>query len=142
MNAPAKAASNSETRSYIAEYDAITQVMNLYNEGVRTGSSAAMKPGFHEGATFYGFYRGQLLAGPIKILFDWVDGNGAARDIRTRIVNIEICETIAFVRIEMENLTGKLAGEPGGTLSDLFQLISIDGAWKISQKSFHWHTAE
>jgi len=57
--------------SKIADFDAITIVMNLYTQGVRTGSSAAMKPAFHDAATFFGYYQGQLLAGPIQILFDW-----------------------------------------------------------------------
>lgn len=141
MNASATAVRSAATGSYTSEFDAITQVMNLYNEGVRTGSSAAMKPAFHESATFYGYYRGQLLAGSIQMLFDWVDGNGPATGTRLRIANVDIRGTIANVRIEIENLTGKLAGDPGATLSDLFQLIKIDGEWKISQKSFHWHTA-
>jgi hypothetical protein len=40
----------------------------------------------------------------------------------------------------LENVTGKLAGAHGTKLSDLFQLINVDGAWVISQKSFHQHT--
>ena len=135
------AAAGAASRSYIFEYDAITETMNRYSEGVRTGNSGVMKPAFHENATFYGYYEGKLLAGPIQILFDWVDANGPSPDLEARIVNISIHETIATVRIELENLRGKLAGEAGATLSDLFQLIRIDGEWKISQKSFHWHGA-
>jgi hypothetical protein len=39
----------------------------------------------------------------------------------------------------MEHMAGKLAGAAASRLSDLFQLIKIDGRWLISQKSFHWH---
>lgn len=39
----------------------------------------------------------------------------------------------------MENMTSKLSGTSGATLTDLFQLIKVDGRWLISQKSFHWH---
>ena len=123
----------------ITAYDAIVDVMNRYIEGVRTGSSSIMKPAFHEGCTFYGHYQGQLLAGPIQMLFDWVDGNGPATDIQMRIASVDIRESIASVRIEIENMTGVLAGNSPSRLTDLFQLIRIDGSWMISQKSFHWY---
>jgi putative lumazine-binding protein len=129
----------SASSEYIRDYDAIVDVMNRYNEGVRTGSSSVMKPVFHQGCTFYGYYQGSLLAGPIQMLFDWVDGNGPAADIQTRIANVDIRESIASVRIEMENMTGKMAGSSPSRLTDLFQLVRIDGNWMISQKSFHWY---
>src|SRR3954453_1107985 len=91
--------------AYIKDYDAIVEVMNRYKEGVRTGSSSVMKPVFHQGCTFYGYYQGSLLAGPIQMLFDWVDGNGPAADIQTRIANVDIRESIASVRMEVENMT-------------------------------------
>ena len=78
--------------SKIADFDAITIVMNLYTQGVRTGSSAAMKPAFHDAATFFGYYQGQLLAGPIQMLFDWVDGNGPSEGIQTRITSVDMCD--------------------------------------------------
>ena len=124
--------------SKIADFDAITIVMNLYTQGVRTGSSAAMKPAFHDAATFFGYYQGRLLAGPIQILFDWVDGNGPSEGIQTRITSVDMCETIAVVSMDMTNMTGKLTGEGPATLSDRFQLIKVGSEWKITQKSFHW----
>ena len=141
MSSSASAIGTGIARSYIGEYDLIVRVMDLYTEGVRTGSSAVMKPAFHEGCTFYGYYYdGSLLAGSIQMLFDWVDGNGAAGNLQVRLASIDIFDTIAVVRLEIENMTGKLAGAAGSRLSDLFQLIKIDGRWLISQKSFHWHT--
>jgi len=113
--------------------------MNRYIEGVQTGSSSVMTPAFHQACTFFGYYQGGLLAGPIQMLFDWVDGNGPATDIQVRIASVDIRESIASVRIEMENMTGKLAGGSPARLTDLFQLIRIDGNWMISQKSFHWY---
>ena len=112
--------------------------MNLYTQGVRTGNSAAMKPAFHDAATFFGYYQGQLLAGPIQILFDWVDGNGPSEGIQTRITSVDMCETIAVVSMDMTNVTGKLTCEGPATLSDRFQLIKVGSEWKITQKSFHW----
>ena len=125
--------------AYISDYDAIVDAMNRYSEGVRTGSSSVMKPVFHQGCTFYGYYQGNLLAGPIQMLFDWVDSNGPSTNIQTRIANVDIRESIASVRIEIENMTGNLAGGSPSRLTDLFQLVRIDGNWMISQKSFHWY---
>ena len=139
MSQSAAAVSVPGTSSQIQEYDAIVDVMNRYSEGVRTGSSSVMKPVFHQGCTFYGYYQGSLLAGPIQMLFDWVDGNGPAADIRIRIASVDIRDSIASVRIEIESMTGKLAGSSPSRLTDLFQLIRIDGNWMISQKSFHWY---
>jgi len=142
MSGSASAISIATSSSRISEFDAIVNVMNSYTEGVRTGSSALIKPAFHEGCTFYGHYDGTLLAGPIQMLFDWVDANGPASDIRFRVTNVDVHDTIASVSMEVENMTGKLAGASGATLSDLFQLIKVDGNWLISQKSFHWHTKD
>jgi hypothetical protein len=128
------------SQSYVSDYDAIVETMNRYNEGVRTGASASMKPSFHDKCTFYGYFDGQLLAGPIQMLFDWVDGNGPAASTQVRFASIDVLDTIAVVRLEMENVTGKLAGAHGSKVSDLFQLINVEGTWVISQKSFHWHT--
>ena len=128
------------SQSYISDYDAIVETMNRYNEGVRTGASTLMKRSFHDKCTFYGYFDGQLLAGPIQMLFDWVDGNGPSAAMQVRFASIDVLNTIAVVRLEMANVTGKLAGEHGSTLSDLFQLIKVEGTWVISQKSFHWHT--
>jgi len=55
---------------------------------------------------------------------------------------LDVRNTIASVCAEVENMTGKLAGASGATLSDLFQLIKVDGSWLISQKSFHWYAKE
>jgi hypothetical protein len=139
MNSATAVAENARTASYISDYDAISKVIESYNEAVRAGNSALMKASFHSAATFFGYYKGDLLAGPCQILFDWVDGNGPIEGLRVRQASIDIFQTIAVVRLEMENVTGKLSDPSGATLSDLFQLIKIQGEWKISQKSFHWH---
>jgi hypothetical protein len=134
-------ASSQTASSYSSYYDAVVEVMNGYSEGVRAGHSAAMKAAFHESCTFYGYFDGKLLAGSIQKLFDWVDGNGPSRDMEVRFASIDILNTIAVVRLEMENVSGKLAGDSGSRVSDLLQLIKVDGRWLISQKSFHWHTS-
>jgi hypothetical protein len=139
MTSIATAQAVRESASYVSDYDAIVETMNRYNDAVRSGVSAGMKPSFHDKCTFYGYFDGQLLAGPIQLLFDWVDGNGPCAAMQIRFASIDVHDTIAVVRLEMENVTGKLAGAQAVTLTDLFQLIKVDGTWVISQKSFHQH---
>ncbi len=97
MSSSAIAVRGTASQSDVQDYDAIVKVMNRYNEGVRTGSSAMMKPAFHEAATLFGYIEGKLLAGSIQMLFDWVDGNGPSNDIQSRIVSVAVHQTIAVV---------------------------------------------
>jgi hypothetical protein len=125
--------------NYVTEYDAITKVMQGYIEAGRAGKSELMRPSFHPDATLVGYYRGTLLTGSIQQLFDWIDGNGPAPGIEPRFAGIEILETIAVVRLEVEHWSGELAG-PDARMSDLFTLLKTEEGWKISQKTFHWHS--
>lgn len=125
--------------SYLTDYDAIISTLQYYIEGSRAGKSELMRPGFHPDAQLVGYALGNFLFGPVQILFDWIDGNGPAPDIEPNFAIIEILETIAVVRLEVKNWSGKIAGS-GVHMSDLFNLIKTDEGWKISQKMFHWHT--
>jgi hypothetical protein len=50
----------------------------------------------------YGFTNGQLLGGPIKNLYDFVEKNGTAPDIKTRVDVLAITPTTGVVRVGME----------------------------------------
>lgn len=123
-------------QSFVSDYDAITAAMERYNEGLRTGNSSVMRASFHANCSFFGYFEGQLMAGPIQLLFDWVDGNGPAASMEVRLASVDVLETIAVVRLEMENVTGKLAGDGGARLSDLFQFIKVDGTCAQGVRSF------
>jgi hypothetical protein len=116
----------------MSEYDAIAKVIQLYVDGARSGRSDDMKPAFHKDATIFGHDGPVLFAGPIQKLFDWADENGPAPELHAQIVSIDLVETIAAVRLELDNWTGI-------RFSDLFTLLKIDGEWKIINKVFHQH---
>ena len=120
------------------DYDAIVKTIQYYIDGSQTGRSELMRPGFHSEASIVGYAGGSLLFGPIQQLYDWIDANGPAPDIQPTLASIEILESIAIVRLEVKQWSGKLAGS-GVHMSDLFNLIKTDEGWKISQKLFHWH---
>lgn len=125
------------TSAYLGEYDAILRTMQCYVDGGRQGSSALMRPAFHEGASFIGYVGGELLTGT-ETLFAWIDRNGPAPEVEALIASVEIADSIAVVRLEAAKWTGKLAGD-GARMSDLFTLLKTPAGWKIVQKAFHWH---
>jgi hypothetical protein len=125
-------------QTYVSEYDAIIKTMKCYLDGLREGKSELMRPVFHPAATFFGHYPGGIMNGPIQPLFDWVDQNGAAAEIESRVAAVEILGKVAYVRLELERLSGTLAGA-GVTMSDVFTFMLTDEGWRIVQKAFHWH---
>ena len=116
----------------LSEYDAITKTVQNYISGGKTGRTADMKLAFHPDATIFGYIGPDLFAGPIQGLFDWNDQNGAATELEGRITSIDIIETVATVRLELDNWTGH-------RFTDLFTLLKVDGEWKIMNKVFHLH---
>ena len=125
---------------YLNEYDRIVKTMQLYIDGSKQGRSDVMRPAFHPDASFFG-YAGDQLAIGTQFLFDWIDKNGPAPKIEPRMVSVDILESIAVVRLEVAEWSGKLAGS-GVRMSDLFTLLKTPDGWKIIQKAFHWHATE
>ena len=116
----------------LSEYDAVANTIQLYINGGKSGRTDEMKRAFHPGATIFGYLGTDLIAGPIQVLFDWNDQNGAATELQGRIASIDIIETVATVRLELDNWSGH-------RFTDLFTLLKVDGEWKIMNKVFHLH---
>ncbi len=117
----------------VSEYDAIEKIIQPYIEGAKSGKGDDMKPAFHKDATIFGYAGADLFAGPIQQLFDWNDENGPAKELKARIASIDLIDTVATVRLELDNWTGS-------RFTDLFTLLKVDGAWKIMNKVFHLHS--
>ena len=111
---------------------AITKVIQHYIDGAKSGKGDDMKPAFHEDATIFGYAGADLFAGPIGQLFAWNDANGPAKELQARIASIDLVDTVATVRLELDNWTG-------ARYTDLFTLLKVDGEWKIMNKVFHLH---
>ncbi len=116
----------------VSDRDAITSVVEHYIAGARSGRGDDMKPAFHEDATIFGYIGADLFAGPIQLLFDWNEENGPATGLRARIASIDFVDTVATVRLELDDWTGH-------RFTDLFTLLRVDGEWKIMNKVFHLH---
>jgi Putative lumazine-binding len=117
----------------INEYDAIAKTIQQYIDGGKTGRTEEMKKAFHPEATIFGYVGSDLFAGPIHRLFDWNDQNGAATDLQGRIASIDVVESVATVRLELDNWGVH-------RFTDMFTLLKVDGQWKIMNKVFHLHS--
>ena len=115
-----------------SERDLIEKAIQHYIDGGISGHGADMKPAFHQDATIFGYIGPDLFAGPIQGLFDWNDENGPAAELQARIANIDIVGTVATARIELDNWTGH-------QFTDFFNLLKVDGEWKIMNKVFYLH---
>ncbi len=123
----------SKTPTNTSEQDVIAKVVQHYIDGAKSGKGNDMKPAFHKDATIFGYVGDDLFAGPIQKLFDWNDENGPATGLQARIASIDLIDTVATVRLELENWTGS-------RFTDLFTLLKLDGEWKIMNKVFHTHS--
>ncbi len=116
----------------LEEYRAIEALLQHYLNGAMSGHGEVMRPAFHPDATVFGYVGADLFAGPIESLFTWNDANGAAENLKSQITKIEIIGTIASVRVELDDWTGH-------RFTDLFNLLKVDGKWRIMNKIFHTH---
>ena len=113
------------------DYNAVIATAAQYVEGLRTGNSKAIAEAFHADAVMYGFTNGKLLGGPISNLYSFVDSNGSAPDITTRLDVLAITPTTAVVRVDMEK------DAIGADYNDYLTLLKIDGGWKVIAKVYH-----
>ncbi len=116
----------------VSEHGAIAKVVQHYIDGAKSGKGDDMKPAFHKDATIFGYINEDLFAGPIQMLFDWNEENGPATGLKAKIASIDLVDTVATVRLELDNWTGH-------RFTDLFTLLKVDGQWKIMNKVFHLH---
>jgi hypothetical protein len=121
-----------KTLKILSDHELIAQVIQGYINGAKSGKGDDMKSAFHKDATIFGYVGADLFAGPIQQLFDWNDENGPASGLKARISNIDLIDTVASVRLELDNWTGH-------RFTDLFTLLKLEGQWKITNKVFHLH---
>ena len=115
-----------------SDREAIERVIQTYISGGISGKSGDMKAAFHENATIHGHLGPDLIAGPIQVLYDWIDSNEPAAELKGEIAAVDVCETIATVRAECHNWGGH-------RFTDMFTLLKTDGEWKIISKVFYLH---
>ncbi len=117
----------------ISEYEAIIKVINFYLEGANRGKDEIARQAFAQNATMYGTNKdGSIVSGSIENLYQALKTSGEAKDCKTHIDVLYIDESIASVRVIMENWHGL-------NFTDLHQLFKSNGEWKIVSKIYHTH---
>lgn len=122
--------------TYVQEYNAIAEVLSLYNEGGKQAKSSIMKPAFSKQATIFGVDgNNKLSGGPIQGLFDTIDtAFRASPEAQGVIVNIDIVGTAASARIDTNDISGFC-------FTDFFNLLKVEGKWTVVSKIYHTHVA-
>ena len=114
----------------VNEYDAIAKTVQRYIDAGKAGRGADMQSSFHQDATIFGYADGAIFAGPIQKLFDYVDHETPATNLQARMVSVDIIDTIAVARLELDDWNGH-------RYTDVFTLLKAGGEWKILSKVFH-----
>ena len=112
------------------DYEDVVATVSKYVEGLSVGSITEISQAFHKEAIMYGFTNDKMLGGPIKNLYDFVEKNGTAPDIKTQIDILAITPTTAVVRVDMEN------DAIGADYTDFHTLITLDSTWSIIAKVY------
>ena len=115
------------------DYEDVVATVSKYVEGLSVGSVTEISQAFHKEAIMYGFTDDKMLGGPIKNLYDFVEKNGTAPDIKTSIDVLAITPTTAVVRVDMEK------DAIGADYTDFHTLIKRDGTWRIIAKVYHMY---
>lgn len=117
------------------DYAAIAELIQVYINGAKSGRGEDMQAAFHQYATVFGYAGDELFAGHIQKLFTWNDENGAAPELQSQLVSIDLNGSVATVHLELSNWTGN-------RFTDLFTLLKTEEEWKITSKAFHLHSIE
>jgi hypothetical protein len=115
------------------DYEDVVATVSKYVEGLSVGSVTEISQAFHKEAIMYGFTDDKMLGGPIKNLYDFVEKNGTAPDIKTQIDILAITPTTAVVRVDMEK------DAISADYTDFHTLIKLDGTWRIIAKVYHMY---
>jgi hypothetical protein len=123
-------------RTYVHEYQAVTEVLNQYIEGCKQAKSSLMKPVFNEQATMFSVDGdGKLAGGAIPILFKGIDeGFRPSPNAPAAIVRIEIVGTAASARIDANDVSDVC-------FTDFLHLLKVEGKWTVVSKIFQAHEA-
>jgi hypothetical protein len=118
------------------EKAAVEAVLDSYIDACRRGDVDLLKEIFHPDAAMNGYLAGSLLVGGPEPFFEAVAGNPSPAE--TGAAYSAVVENVA---IDGHQATGIIRekGFLGMDFSNHFQLLQIDGSWKIVAKLFESH---
>ena len=112
------------------ERGAITNALEAYIEGARSGDAEKLKQAFDERAWMFGSLGGQRVDVPITAMIDMVRAQPMGDCYDARIASVEQVGDAARVTLEETGCWGSVS------FTDFFGLSKIDGDWKIVSKVF------
>jgi len=115
-----------------ADQSRITEVVQAYIDGSRSGDAEQLRRAFHPDARMYGSIAGQRLDLPIEEFIALASSRPADVDgtYAARIVLVEQIGDAAIAAIEETGFWGTLS------FTDFFALSRFDGDWKIVNKTY------
>ena len=121
----------------LQEYEAIRETVEMYIKGGKNGDPLLMEDVFHKGATIYGWTYPNIydprtrkeVAGPISLLYDFVNEVGPADELEGELVRIDVIGTTANVKLELYNWGGY-------HYTDTLNLLKTNDKWLIVSKVF------
>ena len=117
--------------SVVDDYDAIHRVLQLCTEGEAKGDVAKLREAFHADARMFGSLAGERYDVPIAELFELAESAPAdTGNYRSRVLSVQQTGGAAVAVVAEEGYWGTVS------FVDYFQLVRIDGAWKIVCKLF------
>ncbi len=119
-------------QQYAEDIKEISSVIETYFEGGKKGDASIMKQAFRENATIHGYLDGNLIAGPIQVLYDFVTENPVSPELHVENMSIDVVNTIATAKLE----TTKWLDHH---FTDQFTLFKENGKWLIVSIVFHTH---
>ena len=111
------------------DYAEIARLIGLYVDGARAGDSGPMRQVFSDEATICGFLGPDKFAGPVEMLFAFVDGAGPSPDITASIRSIQLLDGIASAVVEAHHWGGH-------SFEDILSFVRFGSEWKIVAKAF------
>jgi Putative lumazine-binding len=116
----------------IDRYDQVREVVELAMRGAAEGNVAKLRDAFHEQARMYGEVYRKRYDEPIRSFFELCERHplGSNGVYRSRIVSISRVGDAAMVMVAEDGCWGSAA------FVDFFTVTLIDGAWKITNKTF------
>ena len=110
-------------------HDMICRCLQGYTEGAVAGESARMKRVMHSDAQIFGYLDGQLFAGSMQLLYDYVDGHPGASSMTWTVSLIDETDGVATAKLMIKNWHGH-------NFTDYFTFLKLDNEWKIMNKVF------
>ena len=112
------------------ERGAITNALEAYIEGARSGDAEKLKQAFDERAWMFGSLGGRRVDVPIMQMIEMIKAQPMGESYEARITSVEKVGDAARVTLEETGCWGSVS------FTDFFGLSKIDGQWRIVSKTF------